>query len=161
MKNGFFSAVYRLDKFLGKYKGPVAVVGIVIVALFVGVVATAHQAGRARLEKGHSFLEQAGRRGDTRMIASWTLTDPRAQYRPAVRMEALQLERLRATVKAAARSPHYRSLQGFEVSSLADLARLPITTKEEARSASPWGLLAVPREELFQYHETFGTTGTP
>jgi phenylacetate-CoA ligase len=42
-----------------------------------------------------------------------------------------------------------------------DLSTLPLTTKDDVRSASPFGLVAVDQEELFQYHESFGTTGTP
>jgi phenylacetate-CoA ligase len=73
-----------------------------------------------------------------------------------------QLERLRASVEAAARSPHYAPrLSGVEIKSLDDLRRLPLTTKEDVRAASPFGLVAVERERLFQYHESFGTTGAP
>ncbi|MGE0609215.1 MAG: phenylacetate--CoA ligase family protein [Pirellulales bacterium] len=78
------------------------------------------------------------------------------------RIAPYQLTALRETVAAAGQSPHYGPLlRDVKVESLADLARLPLTTKEDVRAASPFGLVAVQREKLFQYHESFGTTGTP
>ncbi len=47
------------------------------------------------------------------------------------------------------------------LTSLEDFKHLPLTTKEELRSASPFGMICIPHQELYQYHETFGTTGTP
>jgi len=78
------------------------------------------------------------------------------------RMRAYQLERLRDTLAQAANAPFYAPrLRGVCLESVEDLARLPLTTKAEVRAASPSGLLAVEPTELFQYHESFGTTGAP
>jgi len=83
-------------------------------------------------------------------------------YWPVERMRAYQLDRLRETISQATRSSFYGPrLKGLRVDSPEDLARLPLTTKADVRSASPFGLLAVDREQLFQYHESFGTTGPP
>ncbi len=69
---------------------------------------------------------------------------------------------LAETLDLARRAPFYaRHLAGFEVVSLADLAKLPTTTKEHLRETTPWGMIAVPREELWHYHESTGTTGQP
>jgi phenylacetate-CoA ligase len=88
--------------------------------------------------------------------------DTERLYWPAERMREYQLEGLRFTLAQAARTSYYGPrLQGARLESLADLARLPLTPKEDARAASPNGLLAVGPEELFQYHETYGTTGDP
>jgi phenylacetate-CoA ligase len=77
-------------------------------------------------------------------------------------MRDYQLERLRTTLAQAARTPYYTPrLQGVRLDWLEDLAQLPLTPKEDVRAASPNGLLAVGPEELFQYHETYGTTGDP
>src|SRR5262249_57688731 len=83
-------------------------------------------------------------------------------YWPASRVAAYQLDRLRATLARAVRSSYYASrLEGLRVDSLQDLARLPLTSKEDARSASPFGLLAVERTEVSHYALSFPTTGKP
>jgi phenylacetate-CoA ligase len=88
--------------------------------------------------------------------------DTERLYWPAEQLRRYQLDRLRETVTRAARSPYYGPrLAGIRVETLDDLRRLPITSKEDARAASPSGLLAVELDELFQYHESYGTTGTP
>ena len=48
-----------------------------------------------------------------------------------------------------------------ELSSFEELKNIPLTTKEDIRNNSPFGFICVDRKELYQYHETFGTTGTP
>ncbi len=69
---------------------------------------------------------------------------------------------LAETLDLARRAPFYgRHLAGFEVGSLADLAKLPTTTRAQLRETTPWGMIAVPREELWHYHESTGTTGQP
>jgi phenylacetate-CoA ligase len=47
------------------------------------------------------------------------------------------------------------------LSSLAEIKKIPITTKEHLRKHYPFGMLCVNREELYQYHESSGTTGVP
>ncbi|WP_139489869.1 phenylacetate--CoA ligase family protein [Brevibacillus dissolubilis] len=47
------------------------------------------------------------------------------------------------------------------IESLADFRQIPLLTKDDVRSQSPFGLVCAPRERLFQYHESSGTTGTP
>src|SRR6516225_9545717 len=89
-------------------------------------------------------------------------SDTERLFWPAERIRAYQLERLRETLTWAAQSKFYGPrLAGQRLESLADLADLPLTTKEDVRNASPFGLVAVAAEQLFEYHETFGTTGTP
>jgi phenylacetate-CoA ligase len=71
-----------------------------------------------------------------------------------------QLEGLRKTLNAAKRAPYFAErLAPCNVESLDDLAKLPLTTKEDLRAASPFGAVAVPNSELYQYHESTGTTG--
>jgi phenylacetate-CoA ligase len=88
--------------------------------------------------------------------------DTERLYWPAEQIAAYQLAQLRESVGRAQRSAHYGPrLSGVRIDSLGDLARLPLTTKDDVRAASPFGLVAVERERLFQYHESYGTTGTP
>jgi phenylacetate-CoA ligase len=81
---------------------------------------------------------------------------------------ALQLERLERTLRRVWDNvPHYR--KAFEaagvhpdtLTTLADLARFPFTTKEELRANYPFGLFATPRERIVRVHASSGTTGKP
>ena len=83
-------------------------------------------------------------------------------------MEALQLARLRETVaRVYEKVPAYRKkmedagIRPEDVKSLSDLARLPFVTKADLRDNYPFGLFAVPREELLRIHASSGTTGKP
>jgi phenylacetate-CoA ligase len=78
----------------------------------------------------------------------------------------LQLERLRDVVQRCVEHvPFYRrSLPAHAARSLAsldDLQALPFTTKRDLRDAYPFGMLAVPREELVRVHASSGTKGKP
>lgn len=75
-------------------------------------------------------------------------------------IQALQLKRLKETLARAKQAPYFAErLKNAQVNSLADLAKLPLTTKDDLRAASPYGAVAVPPNMLFQYHESTGTTG--
>lgn len=66
------------------------------------------------------------------------------------------------TLASARRAPFYAEhLKNAEARSLAELPALPVTTKEHLRQNTPYGMIAVPREELWHYHESTGTTGQP
>jgi len=83
-------------------------------------------------------------------------------------LQALQLERLRATLERVYENvPHYRrafdeaGVRPEDLDTLGDLARFPFTTKEDLRENYPFGLFAVPREEVVRIHASSGTTGKP
>ena len=83
-------------------------------------------------------------------------------------MEALQLARLQETVtRVYEKVPYYRAkmdeagVKPQDIQSLADLAKLPFTTKQDMRDTYPFGLFAVPRDELVRIHASSGTTGKP
>jgi phenylacetate-CoA ligase len=71
------------------------------------------------------------------------------------------LDRLnRLLVRLRERVPLYRDrLPERALRSLAEVAELPFTTKEDFRESYPFGLLAVPREEVVRVHTSSGTTG--
>lgn len=73
------------------------------------------------------------------------------------RLEALNLvlERCSQAAFYSGRIPRnpLRSMEEYKC--------IPLTTKEDLRQASPFGLIAVARSSLYQYHESFGTTGVP
>ena len=76
--------------------------------------------------------------------------------------QAGRLDRLKYTVAQAKQGPFYRQhLEGHEVRSLDDLRSLPFTFKKDLKGSHPTDFLAVPREQVWHYHESFGTTGDP
>lgn len=94
--------------------------------------------------------------------------DKEAETLPRPELEALQLRELRAAVDRALRTPYYAKRlaeagvsRGEDLSTLADLRRIPFTTKADLRDAFPYGMLAVPREDVVRLHASSGTTGTP
>ena len=83
-------------------------------------------------------------------------------------LEDLQLTRLRSTLhRAYANVPHYRrafdeaGVRPEHLETLADLRRFPFTTKADLRDNYPFGMFAVPREEVNRIHASSGTTGRP
>ena len=89
-----------------------------------------------------------------------------AERTPRDELTRIQLERLRSVVRRASeRVPHYREklrkagVSAEEIRSLADLRRLPITTKDAFRENHPYGLLALPLEEVVRIHASSGTSG--
>ena len=74
-------------------------------------------------------------------------------------LRALQLDRLRDTLaRAYAHVPHYRrafddaGVRPEDLHTLADLARFPFTAKEDLRQNYPFGMFAVPREQVSRVH---------
>ena len=85
-----------------------------------------------------------------------------------VELEGLQLERLRDTLsRVYAHVPHYTrvfdeaGVRPDDLTTLADLARFPFTTKADLRDNYPFGMFAVPREQVSRIHASSGTTGRP
>jgi phenylacetate-CoA ligase len=81
---------------------------------------------------------------------------------------ALQLARLKATLRHVyANVPHYK--QAFDakgvhpgdLNRLSDLAIFPFTVKKDLRDHYPFGMFAVPREQVVRLHASSGTTGKP
>lgn len=83
-------------------------------------------------------------------------------------IEALQLTRLQWSLRHAYDNvPYFRAafdekgVHPADVKSLADLSKIPYTTKDTYRQNYPFGLFAVPREEIVRVHASSGTTGKP
>ncbi|AQU84108.1 MULTISPECIES: phenylacetate--CoA ligase PaaK [unclassified Halomonas] len=83
-------------------------------------------------------------------------------------LRATQLKRLKWSLKHAYDNvPFYR--QSFDkagvhpddIQTLADLAKLPFTTKADLRDNYPFGMLATPMSEIVRIHASSGTTGQP
>jgi len=83
-------------------------------------------------------------------------------------LQALQLERLKWSLQHAYDNvAHYRKafdeagVHPEDLKSLADLAKFPFTEKKTLRDNYPFGLFAVPREQVVRVHASSGTTGRP
>ena len=87
---------------------------------------------------------------------------------PREALEAIQLRRLRATLeRVCATVPFYRrkfqdaGVAPNDIKSLDDLRRLPFTTKQDLRDNYPFGMFAVPMDNVVRIHASSGTTGKP
>jgi phenylacetate-CoA ligase len=94
------------------------------------------------------------------------LTEPERLSRDE--LQARQLERLRHTLRHAyERVPFYRDafdragVHPDDCKDLADLAKFPTTSKQDLRDNYPFGMFAVPQDELRRLHASSGTTGKP
>ena len=82
-------------------------------------------------------------------------------------LEKLQVKRLKSTIQSAMNSPYYGNLykqmglSADSVKSVADIQKLPFTTKQNLRENFPYGFLGLPTKELIRLHSTSGTTGNP
>ncbi|PIM54172.1 phenylacetate--CoA ligase [Roseateles chitinivorans] len=83
-------------------------------------------------------------------------------------LRALQLQRLKWSLKHAYEQvPHYRAafdakgVHPDDLKDLSDLRLFPFTTKKDLRDNYPFGLFAVPREQVVRVHASSGTTGKP
>jgi phenylacetate-CoA ligase len=83
-------------------------------------------------------------------------------------LEAIQLKRLQAIVAHAYKnSPFYTKamdalgVKPQDIQSLKDIVKLPFTQKTDLRDNYPYGLNAVPQEEIVRLHASSGTTGKP
>jgi len=87
---------------------------------------------------------------------------------PRAALEAIQFRRLRALVERVyALVPTYRQkfaaagVRPEDIQTLKDLPRLPFTTKQDLRDNYPFGMFAVPLEQVVRIHASSGTTGKP
>ncbi len=92
--------------------------------------------------------------------------DEELETLPREALEALQLKRLVATAERVyATVPFYKKkfdesgVKPSDIKSLRDLRRLPFTTKFDLRDSYPFGLFAVPMEQVVRIHASSGTTG--
>lgn len=91
-----------------------------------------------------------------------------AETMPRPDLAALQLARLQALARRVwERVPFYRQafdrcgVRPEQIRSLDDLRRLPFTRKADLRDHYPFGLFAVPRDQVIRVHASSGTTGKP
>ena len=96
------------------------------------------------------------------------IRDPVYETMPRPELEKLQLERLKVKVREVYdKVPFYRrafkekGITPDDIKTLADLTKLPFTSKLDFRDNYPYGLTAVPMEQVIRIHSSSGTTGKP
>ena len=89
-------------------------------------------------------------------------------YIPKEELRRIQIERLKETVQRAYYLvPFYRKkfdeagVKPEDIKTLEDIQKLPFTTKQDLRDNYPFGLFAVPLEQVVRIHSSSGTTGKP
>ncbi len=87
---------------------------------------------------------------------------------PREALDALQLKRLKKLVKRVYENvgPYRQKMEAAGVTpddilTLADVQKLPFTSKDDLRDNYPFGLFAVPMDEVVRVHASSGTTGKP
>lgn len=93
---------------------------------------------------------------------------PEIETLPRPKLQALQSERLREQVAYVyERVPFYRQaldergLKPSDIRGIEDIHKLPFTRKKDLRDTYPFGMFAVPREQIARIHASSGTTGKP
>ena len=83
-------------------------------------------------------------------------------------LQSLQISRLQKVVDHAYRNVELfrnrmddRNLKPGDIKTLADLGKLPFMVKQDLRDTYPFGLFAVPNDEIVRLHASSGTTGKP
>src|SRR5262245_528399 len=94
--------------------------------------------------------------------------DPGAETMSRDALTALQIERAQRTLQHAyANVPLYRQrfdaagVKPGDFKALPDIARFPFTLKSDLRDNYPFGMFAVPREQVLRLHASSGTSGKP
>jgi len=94
--------------------------------------------------------------------------NPEFETMPRAKLKEWQSQRLREIVAyVAERAPFYQRkfkearLKPESIRGVDDLKRLPLTTKDDLRTEYPFGMLAVPLEQVVRIHASSGTTGKP
>ena len=93
---------------------------------------------------------------------------PEIEKMPREQLEGLQLAKLKTEVGYALRTTFYKERLAKvgiktpdDIKSLADLKKIPFTSKNDLRDGFPYGFLSIPKEEVVRLHASSGTTGIP
>jgi phenylacetate-CoA ligase len=94
--------------------------------------------------------------------------NPEYEAMPRPKLEELQLARLKTSIKwAQEQVPFYREkfreagVSYRDIKSLSDVAKFPFTTKDDLRDNYPYGLFALPLDQVVRIQSSSGTTGKP
>ena len=94
--------------------------------------------------------------------------NPEVETATRAEMESMQLARLKKTIRYVVEQvPYYREkfsemgLDPADIQTLNDVTKLPFTKKQTLRDQYPFGLFAVPMEQVARIHASSGTSGKP
>ena len=94
--------------------------------------------------------------------------DKEFECMPVEKLQKFQLEKLKETIEWVSKKvPFYQkkfkemNLKPGDIKSLDDIAKFPVTVKEDLRDNYPFGLCAVPMKDVVRVHASSGTTGKP
>lgn len=97
-----------------------------------------------------------------------TMYNPEVETATRAEMESMQLARLKKTIRYVVEQvPYYREkfsemgLDPADIQTLNDVTKLPFTKKQTLRDQYPFGLFAVPMEQVARIHASSGTSGKP
>ncbi|MBR1682900.1 MAG: phenylacetate--CoA ligase [Bacteroidaceae bacterium] len=111
----------------------------------------------------HSAPSLIGRAGGE----SSSFFNPEFETLTREQLEALQLERLKKTVEHCLTNEFYQKkfaeagITPDDIQTLADVRKLPFTTKQDLRDTYPFGMACVPLRDCVRLHSSSGTTGNP
>jgi phenylacetate-CoA ligase len=101
-------------------------------------------------------------------VSETFMFDPDVETMSRQDLTALQIARLKQTLdRAYTNVPHYRKkfdaagVSPAAFKGLSDIARFPFTLKNDLRDNYPFGMFAVPHEQILRIHASSGTTGKP
>jgi phenylacetate-CoA ligase len=113
-------------------------------------------------------LHSIGRENQKHPGMKMNYWQPKMELMERPELEELQLQRLKSVAEKVYKNvPFYQNkfkqagITPQDIKSLKDLAKLPTTKKQDLRDNYPFGLFAVPREEVVRVHASSGTTGKP
>jgi phenylacetate-CoA ligase len=96
------------------------------------------------------------------------MRDPKIETMSRPELEKLQLKRLKTKIKEVYdKVPFYRrafkekGIVPDDIKTLADITKIPFTSKLDFRDNYPFGLTAVPLQQVVRIHSSSGTTGKP
>ena len=93
--------------------------------------------------------------------------NPERETMSREQIEAYQLERLKETVRHCMNNEFYQKkfkeagITPDDIQTLADVRKLPFTTKADLRDTYPFGMACVPLRDCVRLHSSSGTTGNP
>lgn len=100
------------------------------------------------------------------MYKGANMFQPELESMDREKLVSLQLENIRKTIgRIAENNPAYHERLGGvspeDLSSVGDVAKLPLMNKDDLRDAYPFALTCAPKAEFVRFHMSSGTTGTP